>query len=125
MLHPLAAAPGLALAQIYAEVAAAGESMGTGLVIAFLAVGPLIAIASGRRVEAPRPAGPTGRGLLSGADGVGAPAYFWANFGPGIALADMYLIGGDHSLWAVPLYATSGLAAAALAGQVAWNRSRR
>lgn len=45
MLNPLAAVPGLGLAQVYQEVAAAGESMGTGLVIVFLALGPLMAFA--------------------------------------------------------------------------------
>ena len=100
--------------------------MSTGLVIAFLAVGPLIAIALLAGVW--RRPGRRARLVVVSylvLMALGAPAYFWANFGPGIALADMYLIGGDHSLWAVPLYATSGLAAAALAGQVAWNRSRR
>jgi hypothetical protein len=43
--NPLAAVPGAGLAQIYSEVAAAGESMGAGRVIAFLAVGPLAALA--------------------------------------------------------------------------------
>ena len=56
---------------------------------------------------------------------LGTPAYFIANFGPGMALADTYGIGGaDASPWAVPLHVTSMLAVIALAGLAAWNRSR-
>lgn len=34
-----------------------------------------------------------------------------ASFGPGMALADTFLIsGGNHSLWYLPLYAVSALA---------------
>ena len=43
--NPQAAVPGVGLDQIYADVAATGESMAAGMVIAFLAVGPLLAIA--------------------------------------------------------------------------------
>ena len=114
VLNPLAAVLGAGLDRIFAGVAAAGQSMSTGLVIFFLAVGPLIAIAV--LVAAWRRPGRQARlvavcylMLL----GVGASAYFWASFGPGIALADTYFIsGGDHSAWAVGLYATSGLAVA-------------
>ena len=57
---------------------------------------------------------------------LGAPAYFWANFGPGMALADTFFVsGGDHSPWSAPLYVTSGLAVLARVGQVVWNRSSR
>lgn len=41
----------------------------------------------------------------------GAPAYFVASFGPGMALADTFGVsGGDHALGARPLYAVSLLA---------------
>ena len=49
--NPQAAVPGVGLAQIYADVAATGESMAAGMVIAFLAVGPLLAIALLGRVS--------------------------------------------------------------------------
>ena len=58
--NPQAAVPGVGLDQIYADVAATGESMAAGMVIAFLAVGPLLAIAllwlGARQLrDAPRP----------------------------------------------------------------------
>ena len=38
----------------------------------------------------------------------GAPAYFIASFGPGMALADTYLTpGADHSGWSFVLYGVS------------------
>ena len=114
--NPQAAVPGVGLDQIYADVAATGESMAAGMVIAFLAVGPLLAIALlvgvWRR--------PEGRASVVGVRflvllALGAPAYFWANFGPGMALADTFFVsGGDHSPWSAPLYVTSGLAVLAL-----------
>lgn len=125
--NPLAAVPGIGLNQIYGEVAAAGESMAAGMVIAFLVVGPLLALALligvWRR--------PEGRASVVGVPylmllALGAPAYFWSSFGPAVALADTFFVGGgDHSPWSVPLYVTSGLAVLALVGQVVWNRSRR
>ena len=125
--NPQAAVPGVGLDQIYADVAATGESMAAGMVIAFLAVGPLLAIAllvgAWRR--------PEGRASVVGVPflvllALGAPAYFWANFGPGMALADTFFVsGGDHSAWSAPLYVTSGLAVLALVGHVVWNRSSR
>lgn len=96
--NPLAAVPGVGLDQIFAEVAAAGESMGAGMVIAFLAVGPLAALALlvgvGRR--------PDRRACVVGILflvllALGTPAHFWANFGPAVALADTYFVSGrDH-----------------------------
>ena len=125
--NPQAAVPGVGLDHIYADVAATGESMAAGMVIAFLAVGPLLAIAllvgAWRR--------PEGRASVVGVPflvllALGAPAYFWANFGPGMALADTFFVsGGDHSPWSAPLYVTSGLAVLALVGHVVWNRSSR
>ena len=85
--NPQAAVPGVGLDQIYADVAATGESMAAGMVIAFLAVGPLLAIAllvgAWRR--------PEGRASVVGVPflvllALGAPAYFSAavaGHGPG------------------------------------------
>ena len=111
-LNPIAAVPGAELSQIYADVAAAGESMGAPLVLASLAVGPIVAIVllvrTWRR--------PDGEARIVATQylalvALGALGYFWASFGPGMALADTYLIGGqDHSQWAAPLQATSGVA---------------
>ena len=112
VLNPLAAVPGAELSQIYADVAAAGESMGAPLVMAGLAVGPVVAI--GLLVRAWRR--PDGEARIVAVQylalvALGAFGYFWASFGPGMALADTYGIGGgDHSPWAKPLQAASGVA---------------
>ncbi len=113
VLNPLSAVPGQPLGQIYADVEAAGESMGVGFVIVFLALGPAIAMALLTRArKAPRS---VVAGWYLALVALGAPAYFWASFGPGLALADAYLAsGGDHSAWGLVLYALSGLALVAL-----------
>lgn len=112
VLNPLAAVPGAELSQIYADVAAAGESMGAPLVLASLAVGPIVAI--GLLVRTWRRSDGEARIVATqylALVALGALGYFWASFGPGIALADTYLIsGGDHSEWSAPLRATSGVA---------------
>ncbi len=126
VLNPLASVPGKDLGQIYAAVAAAGESMGAPAVITDLLVGPAIAItllllrARRRPVQPARAAAIPYLALLV----LGAPAYFWASFGPGMSLADTFMIDGhDHSPWARPLYVTSGLALAALIGVLVSTRA--
>ena len=124
VLNPLAAVPGAALGQIRADMDAARETLGAWWVL--MAVGPAIAIAllvgTWRRPE--RQPGTVASWYLV-LLALGTPAYFVASFGPGMALADTYGIGGaDSSPWALPLHVTSGLAVIALAGQAAWNRSR-
>lgn len=112
VLNPLAAVPGASLRDIYAHVAEAGDSMGVLVVLASLAVGPGIAIALLVAVWS-GPATSVRRVALQylALVALGALGYFWASFGPGMALADSYFIsGGDHSPWATPLYVASGLA---------------
>lgn len=112
VLNPLAAVPGVELSQIYADVAAAGESMDAPLVLAGLAVGPAVAIALLVRTWR-RPDGEARIVVVQylALVALGAFGYFWASFGPGMALADTYGIsGGDHSPWAAPLQAASGVA---------------
>lgn len=116
VLNPLAAVPGAGLGEIYDGVAAAGESMSVPGVVVCLAVGPAIAFGLLRRVWR----GPEvqTRGVVAAylaLLALGAVAYFWASFGPGMSLADTYGIsGGDHSPWAVPLHVTSGVGFVAL-----------
>ncbi len=125
VLNPRAAVPGKELDQIYADAAAAGQPMGAGWL--FMAVGPLIAVAimlwAWRQAELePSRIALTYLALVA----FGAPAYFIASFGPGMALADTYMIsGGDYSPWGMPLYVASGLAAIVLAVQLVWHRARR
>lgn len=115
VLNPLAAVPGKGLGQIYADAASAGQPMGAGWL--FMAVGPVIAVAimlwAWRQLELqPSRIALTYVVLVA----LGAPAYFFASFGPGMALADTYMIsGGDYSPWAMPLYVVSGLAVIVLA----------
>ncbi len=125
VLNPRAAVPGKELDQIYADAAAAGQPMGAGWL--FMAVGPVIAVAimlwAWRQVELePSRIALTYLALVA----FGAPAYFFASFGPGMALADTYMIsGGDYSPWVMPLYVASGLAVIVLAVQLVWHRARR
>ena len=124
VLNPLAAVPDVGLGQIRADMDAAGETLGAWWVL--MAVGPALVIALlvrvGKRPEL-QPRMVASRYLILLA--LGTPAYFIASFGPGMALADRYGIGGgDASPWAVPLHVTSMLAVIALAGLAAWNRSR-
>ena len=122
VLNPLAAVPGAGLGQIRADMDAAQETLGAWWVL--MTLGPAIAIALlvrvGKRPELqPRIVASWYLGLLA----LGTPAYFVASFGPGMALADTYGIGGnDASPWAVPLHVTSVLAVIALAGLAVWNR---
>ena len=93
VLNPLASVPGKNLGEIYAEVEAAGESMGVWVVIANLLLGPAIAItllvlrARRRPMQPARATAIPYLALLV----LGAPAYFWASFGPGMSLADTFM----------------------------------
>lgn len=115
VLNPLAAAPGLTLAEIHGAMSDAGESLGPGMVLGILGIGVVVAagIAVSCLVNRTRPIVPamTFLALLTG----GAPAYWVASFGPGMGLADTFAISGaDASPWALPLYAVSALAAVGL-----------
>ncbi|MEV8272728.1 hypothetical protein [Microbacterium sp. NPDC077184] len=92
--NPLAAAPGLSLTEIHEAMSAAGEGVFAPGVIGFLLVGPLIAVfllIAARRPDATPTATTLGYlGILA----AGAGAYFLASFGPGMALADTFLISG-------------------------------
>ena len=131
VLNPLAAVPGAMLHDIYDEATAAGESLREPVGMFVLTLGPLVAmgwlVGVVRRRDA-RPSEVAARYLVMLA--MGAPMYFVASFGAGMALADTYGIGGaDHSPWAGPLYLTSTVALACLLvqqarGAVARRRAR-
>ncbi|MCA1306660.1 hypothetical protein LC082_07105 [Microbacterium esteraromaticum] len=115
VLNPLAAAPGLTLDEVYAEMAAVGETMPVGFALGVLAVGVVIAIVIavlGMRADLD----PDVLMLLFLIVLVlGAPAYFVASFAPGMSLADTFFISGaDASPWAASLYITSLLASAGI-----------
>ncbi len=109
VLNPLALAPGKPLSQIHTDLAQAGEAIGTPLVLAILGLGPALAVLlmlllSRQPTIGARAIGIGYASLLA----FGAPAYFIASFGPGMALADTYLTSGaDHSGWSFVLYGVS------------------
>lgn len=115
VLNPLAAVPGSSLREISAAVGNTADTMGWGLMIVVLALGPLIAVAItviGWRGRIP--AGSMLAALL-GLLMLGTPAYFVASFPAGMTLADTFGIGGaDHSPWAWVLHLVSLLALIAL-----------
>jgi hypothetical protein len=116
VLNPLAAVPGLTLGEVRAELGAAGETIDVMGVLVTLAIGPLLAVAFALSGLS-RAASPAG--IAIGQLGVlvcGAPAYFTASFGPGMALADGFGIsGGDHSSWSALLYVVSLIALVGIA----------
>lgn len=115
VVNPLAAVPGSSLDEIYAGIADAGQMFsmawvlgifGTGVVLAVAAAWVCIATKTPTIVAA---AGPLSLLVL------GAPAYFMASFGPGMALADTFMISGrSYSAGHLPLYGISALAAVAI-----------
>lgn len=115
VLNPLAAAPGLELDEIYGAMADAGESFSMAWVLGFLGFGVALAVAAAWvciAMKAPPIVAASGALALLV---LGAPAHFMASFGPGIALADTFMIsGGNHSPSHLPLYAISALAAVAV-----------
>ncbi|RFP68441.1 hypothetical protein D0N42_10950, partial [Micrococcus luteus] len=122
VLNPLAAAPGdRGLGRIYADLSAAGQ-LGVPFVL------PVVILAAGFGVAAilwfltwrREEVDPLAVLVLGLASLIAAsPAYFMASFGPGMALADTYGIGGgDHSPWAWPIYVVSVLASAGLVAVV-------
>jgi len=117
VLNPLAAAPGRSLAQIHDDVAAAGESLGWRMVTVILGLGVLAAVALLRALWRSRQA--TARSAQLGYLTLlvaGAPAFFWASFPPGMALADTYGISGaSHCRADLVLYAISAAALVTLA----------
>lgn len=115
VLNPLAAVPDSSLREIRAAVGNTADTMGWGLMIIVLALGPLIAgtitiIGWRGRIST--------AGMLAAMLGlllVGTPAYFVASFPAGMTLADTFGIGGaDHSPWAQLLHLVSLLALIAL-----------
>ena len=111
---PLAVAPGRSLAEIHAEMDAAGESLGEASTLVILGLGVAFAVITAvtiiRSRQRPAPAAIFMLALLIG----GAPAFFIASFGPGMSLADTYFVSAGITLPGVlPFYTVSALAAVA------------
>jgi hypothetical protein len=110
VLNPLAAAPGLTLDEIHARMSDEGESLGPSMVLGILGAGVVLAIgvAMVAILQKSRPL-VTAMCFLAVLTG-GTPAYFVASFGPGMALADTFMISGaDASHWTLVLHLTSAL----------------
>lgn len=114
--NPLAAVPGSTLAQIRAEMADANESLTADWVMAWGGIGVLLAgivllVSTLRRSGRAGPVIAAYLVLLVFA----APGHMFVAFGPGMSLADTFMIsGGDHAPWGVALYLVSAAALVAL-----------
>ncbi|MFS2242360.1 hypothetical protein [Microbacterium sp. OR16] len=125
VLNPLAAAPGSSLGAIYAEMDAAGETMPVTMPLLMLGAGVAAAIAVAVLSIRSRLAPALSALLFLLLLVFGTPGYFVASFGPGMNLADTFMIsGGDHSRWSLVLHAVS-LGAAAAAVVLALRMRRR
>lgn len=126
VLNPRAGAPGLSLEQIHADMAAMNEAPGTVGVLIFLGLGVVLALGllvllATRADATPRAAAYAYLLMLA----LGAPVYFVASFGPGMALADTYFIsGGDHTPWGAVLYCVSLAALVGVAVSLIVPRSK-
>ena len=114
--NPLAAVPGATLGQIRAEMALANESLTADLVVVWGAIGIVLAtvillVTIVRMTSRVGPVVAAYLVLLVFA----APGHFFVSFGPGMSLADTFMIsGGDHAPWGVVLYAVSAASLLAL-----------
>ncbi|WP_241989088.1 hypothetical protein [Cryobacterium serini] len=114
--NPLAAVPGATLGQIRADMARADESLSANGVVTWAGIGLLLAgvillVATMRRTSRVGPVVAAYLVLLVFA----APGHFFVSFGPGMSLADTFMISGaDHSPWGMALYLVSAASLLAL-----------
>lgn len=116
VLNPLATVPGSTLREIHATVGQTADTMGWGLMIVALLIGPLIAMTVAifgvRGQLRPTAVLMIMLALLA----LGSPVYLVASFPAGMTLADTFGVGGaDHAPWATILHTVSLLAVVALA----------
>lgn len=129
VLNPLAAVPGRSLADIRAELAAAGEGPNDVLVFVVLGIGVVLAVVLAVIAVSTRAAPRLVVMLFLALLMLGTPGYFVASFNAGMSLADTFAISGaDVSPWAAPLYIVSAVSVAAIVGTVVvivrWDRRR-
>ena len=101
---PLAAAPGLSLAEIRAEMSAAGENPGEAAVATFLGAGIAIAVIAAIVLARGRAHPALAVLVFAVILAMGAPAFFVASFGPGMALADTFFVSAGVTLPGVAAY---------------------
>lgn len=116
VLNPLATMPGNTLREIHAAVGQTADTMGWGLMIVALLIGPLIAVTVATFAVRGRLRAGSVLMFMLALLALGTPAYFVASFPAGMTLADTFGVGGaDHAPWANILHAVSLLAVVALA----------
>lgn len=117
MLNPLAAVPDASLGAIYAEMDAVGETMPIWMALGWLGLGVALAVVVAVVSVRSRLRAMHAALLFLIVIAFGAFGYFAASFGPGMSLADAFMIGGgDHSSGSVVLYVVSLLAAGSAIG---------
>lgn len=123
--NPLAAVPGETLEEIYAEMDRANDSLAAPMVMAWAAIGTLLAAvvligALTRRISAE---GTTVLNLVLIV--LAAPSHWFASFPAGMGIADtFYTTGGDHAPWGTLLYLISAAALAILVIMLVRRRDR-
>lgn len=114
--NPLAAVPGATLGQIRTNMTLAHEPLVADGVVIWAAIGMVLAavvlvVTIVRHMSAVGPVVAAYLVLLVFA----APGHFFVAFGPGMSIADTFMIsGGDHAPWGVVLYLVSAAALLAL-----------
>ncbi|TFD71608.1 hypothetical protein [Cryobacterium sp. Hb1] len=110
--NPLAAVPGATLGQIRTNMTLANEPLNANGVVIWAVIGLMLAavvlvVTIVRHVSAVGPVVAAYLVLLVFA----APGHFFVAFGPGMSIADTFMIsGGDHAPWGVVLYLISAAA---------------
>lgn len=121
VLNPLATVPDSTLREIHAAVEhrQSADTMGWGLMLVALLIGPLIALVVTTFAVRGRLRAGTVLMVMLALLALVSPTYFVASFPAGMTLADTFMVGGaDHSPWANILHAISLLAVVALAAVV-------
>lgn len=114
--NPLAAVPGATLGQIRADMTRANEPLVANGVLIWAAIGIVLAavvlvVTIVRHLSSVGPVAAAYLVLLVFA----APGHIFVAFGPGMSIADTFMIsGGDHAPWGVVLYLISAAALLAL-----------
>ncbi|WP_146008955.1 hypothetical protein [Zhihengliuella halotolerans] len=124
--EPLAAAPGASLDEIRAAVEQAGESLYEPVVVGWAVIGTVLAAAVLAGALARRLSVYQTLVLHLALLVLAAPSYFFASFGPGMALGDTFVTSGSYPPWGTLLYFVSLVAFAALvpASMLAARRPR-
>ena len=116
MWNPLAAVPGATLGQIRTNMTLANKPLVANGVVIWAAIGLALAavVLVVTIVQHRRAVGPVVAAYLVLLV-FAAPGHFFVAFGPGMSIADTFMIsGGDHAPWGVVLYLVSAAALLAL-----------